>query len=276
MGDLFQRVQDTIKGSINNGGNTIPFCSRSTRVTTINGSSPVNPQDIVSYVDCDGKTKTVPYIGIFTNGGYINDCVQGGCSIKSTGESQLSNRYFVQFGTTNCNANNNLLFTECNSGKNYVVPSTDFGFRIGTIYDMTLGSGTQSCFTYNGTTISDSFNTISVVNGSVRDCALCKTPSPSSFPTQTLMTPTPTPMIISYIVGDTSYEFQQEACASSGGGTITVYSNSPLVLNSTFLYTDSGLTTPYYSNGFVFYSGKGNYVIGTGFDGKLTSVAPCT
>jgi hypothetical protein len=83
-------------------------------------------------------------------------------------------------------------------------------------------------------------------------------------------------MIISYIVGDTSYGFQPDACASSGGGTITIYSDSPLTVNSTFLYTDSGLTTPYSSNGFVYYLGKGNYVLSTGLDGKLTSLAPCT
>ena len=268
--NLISRVQNSINAQKSS------FCSRATSVTPIGNT--INLQDIVSYVDCNGNTTTVPYIHIQSNNGYINDCVQGGCSIKSTGQSGPPNRYFVQFGTTDCITpppSDNLSFTECNSGKTYVVPSTNYKFAIDGVYNMILETGSQSCFTFNGTTIAESNNTISVVNGSVRDCALCRTPAPSSFPTQTLMTPTPTPMIISYIVGDTSYGFQPDACASSGGGTITVYSDSTLVVNSTFLYTDSGLTTPYSSNGFVYYSGKGNYVISTGLDGKLTSVNPC-
>lgn len=106
----------------------------------------------------------------------------------------------------------------------------------------------------------------------------CVTPTPTPTVTFPTSTPTPTlPTYFSYIVGDTSYNNQIDACASSGGGTITVYSstNKPIV-NSTFLYTDSLLTTPYNSESFVYYSGKGNSVLSTGSDGKLTSLSICT
>jgi hypothetical protein len=110
---------------------------------------------------------------------------------------------------------------------------------------------------------------------------MCRRPTPTlSSPTPTVTFPTQTPMpptFFSYIVGDTSFGLQQDACTSSGGGTITVYSDTKeLTVNSTFLYGDQQLKTPYNSNGFVYYSGKGNYVLSTGSDGKLTSLAPCT
>ena len=136
MGDLIQRVQDSVRSQKSS------FCSRATRVTTINGSSPVNPQDIVSYVDCEGRTNTVPYGEIFTNNGYINDCVQGGCTVKSTGQSDPSNRYFVQFGTTDCNtpppSSMSIILQPCSGGESYIVDPTGYNLTQGSVYQITL------------------------------------------------------------------------------------------------------------------------------------------
>jgi hypothetical protein len=184
MGDLFQRVQDTIKGSINNGGNTIPFCSRSTRVTTINGSSPVNPQDIVSYVDCDGKTNTVPYEEINANNGYINDCVQAGCSIKSVDE-KTSNRYFVQFGTTDCNtpppSGNNILLLPCGGLKAISVDVTGYELIQGGVYNITLNpfnpdtpTPRTQCYTVGEQTDTTSLYNITGQVDNIGDCNMCR------------------------------------------------------------------------------------------------------
>jgi hypothetical protein len=167
--NLISRVQDSINSQRNG------FCSRSTRVTTINASGPVNPEDVVSYVDCGGKTNTVPYDEIFANNGYINDCVQGGCSIKSTGESGTPNRYFVQFGTTDCEVlpPTNLSFTPCAEGPDVIVRSTEFSFSIGGVYNMTFGEYGQGCYTFNGFTSSTTNDTIQSINGGFNNCKTC-------------------------------------------------------------------------------------------------------
>jgi hypothetical protein len=282
---LIQRVQDSVRSQKSN------FCSRATRVTTINGSSPVNPQDIVSYVDCEGRTNTVPYEEIFANNGYINDCVQGGCTVKSTGQSDPSNRYFVQFGTTDCEtppSENNVILQPCNLiGESFIVDPTGYNLTQGGVYNIQLtplGDNPlviTQCYTVGPQTNQQASYNITGLISNVGDCNMCRRPTPTlSSPTPTVTFPTQTPMpptFFSYIVGDTSYDSQLNACASSGGGTITVYSDTKeLTVNSTFLYGDQQLKTPYNSNGFVYYSGKGNYVLSTGSDGKLTSLAPCT
>ena len=284
---LIQRVQDSVRSQKSN------FCSRATRVTTINGSSPVNPQDIVSYVDCDGRTNTVPYEEIFANNGYINDCVQGGCTVKSTGQSDPSNRYFVQFGTTDCETpppsrNNRLLFPCGGLGQSLVVDTTGSELIQGGVYNISLNpinpdtpTPRTQCYTIGEQTDQQASYNITGQAENVGDCNMCRRPTPTlSSPTPTVTFPTQTPMpptVFSYIVGDTSYDSQLNACGSLDGGTITVYSDTKeLTVNSTFLYGDQQLKTPYNSNGFVYYSGKGNYVLSTGSDGKLTSLDPCS
>jgi hypothetical protein len=285
MGDLIQRVQDSVRSQKSS------FCSRATRVTTINGSSPVNPQDIVSYIDCNGRTNTAPYEEIFTNNGYINDCVLGGCSIKSTGQSDLSNRYFVQFGTTDCNTpppSEIRALTPCGGEQKIAVDVLGYDVTEGGVYQIQLiplGDNpdvTSQCYTIGGLTESPASYNITGQVENVGDCNMCKTPeptflSPTPTPTVTFPTQTPTPpTFFSYIVGDTSYDLQQDACGSLDGGTITVYSNMSSIEPNTTLFTDSLLTMTYNSKGFVLYSGKGNYVLSTGSDGKLTSISPCT
>jgi hypothetical protein len=268
MGDLIQRVQDSVRSQKSS------FCSRATRVTTINGSSPVNPQDIVSYIDCNGRTNTAPYEEIFANNGYINDCVQGGCTVKSTGQSDPSNRYFVQFGTTDCEtpppSENNVILQPCNLiGESFIVDPTGYNLTQGGVYNIQLNpinpdipTPRTQCYTVGEQTNQQAEYNITEQAENVGDCNMCRRPEPTFF---------------SYIVGDTSYDSQFEACGSLDGGTITVYSDTKeLTVDSTFLYGDQQLKTSYNSNGFVYYSGKGNYVLSTGSDGKLTSLDPCS
>jgi hypothetical protein len=210
--NLFQRIKNSVRSQKSS------FCSTSTSVTLL-GSGPFPLNLVVSYTDCDGIQRVVPYGEVVMNNNFIPDCVQGGGPISITNGDETSST----------------LSSDINEGDVLIEPQPTQSYK---------------SFVQYGTTP-------------------CETPTP---------TPTPTPpTVFSYIVGDTSYNNQIDACASSGGGTITVYSNTKeLIVNSSFLYTDQQLTTPYNSEGFVYYSGKGNYVLSTGPDGKLTSISPCT
>ena len=291
---LFQRVQESIQGSINKGGKN-SFCSRSTSVTLLGNRFPIDLS--ITYTPCNSQPTTIPYRELVVNGGYIPDCVIAGSpiSVTSSGgdifipvspdvkpiENTQTYQYFVQYGTTDCNTPppTNLIFSPCNGGRNITTQSGRYPFSQGSIYLITFNGAGQGCYTFNGFTSNDIDDSIlSVSDIVIKDCKSCATPTPTPtpFPTQTSFPPPTMPAFFSFSVGDTSYGLQQDACASSGGGTITVYTYSaePIV-NSTFLYTDSGFTTPYYSNGFVYYPNKGNYVLSTGLDGKLTSLDPC-
>ena len=180
MGDLIQRVQDSVRSQKSS------FCSRATRVTTINGSSPVNPQDIVSYIDCDGRTNTAPYEEIFANNGYINDCVLGGCTVKSTGQSDPSNRYFVQFGTTDCEtpppSGNNVLLIPCGIfSQGIPVDITGYELTQGGVYQIQLNpinpdtpTPRTQCYTVGEQTDIVSLYNITGQVGNFGDCNMCR------------------------------------------------------------------------------------------------------
>ena len=293
MGNLFQQIKDSVKGQKND------FCSRATSVTLLESDKLIPFSLVVNYTDCDKNQKTVPYQEVVMNGNYIPDCVQGGSPISVTDgggidfpeqpmdSKQTSYKSFVQYGTTNCqtpppSGKNVILFPCAGLGEVVVVDTTGYNLTQGSIYEMTLNPlkpgpiPRLQCFTVGEQTNQQAEYNIMGIKGTVEDCNVCGgPPKPTvTFPTST---PTPTlPTYFSYIVGNTSYKNQIDACASSGGGTITVYSstNDPIV-NSTFLYSDILLTIPYNSEGFVYYSGKGDSVISTGSDGKLTSFSPC-
>jgi hypothetical protein len=276
MGDLIQRVQDSVRSQKSN------FCSRATSVTLLGSNQLIPFNLVVSYVDCDGNTNTVPYMEVQQNNNYIPDCVQGGCPISITDDNELSYKSFVQYGTTDCEAppsENNVILQPCNLiGESFIVDPTGYNLTQGGVYNIQLtplGDNPlviTQCYTVGPQTNQQASYNITGLISNVGDCNMCRRPTP----TVTFPTPTP-PTFFSYIVGDTSFGLQQDACASSGGGTITVYSDTKeLTVNSTFLYGDQQLKTSYNSNGFVYYSGKGNYVLSTGSDGKLTSLAPCT
>lgn len=279
MGDLIQRVQDSVRSQKSS------FCSRATSVTLLGGDRLIPRVLVVSYIDCDSITRIIPYEEVLRNNNFIPDCVQGGCPISVTDDNKLSYQSFVQYGTTNCEtpppSGNNIILTPCNQiGESFIVDPTGYNLTQGGVYLMRLNSlnpfGVSpqiQCYTVGEQTNQQASYNITGQVDNVGDCIMCRRPTPTlTFPTPTVTPPT----YFSYIVGDTSYNTQQESCASSGGGTITIYSNSNLTVDTTLLYTDSLLTTPYNSEGFVYYSGKGNYVLSTGSDGKLTSISPCT
>jgi hypothetical protein len=273
MGNLFQQIKDSVKGQKSD------FCSRSTRVTLLTQGRVES--DEITYTNCYGVSSGITYSDIQLNNNYIPDCVRGGSPIVS----KSGYKYFVQYGTTNCetppSGENKILFPCAGLGE-VVVDTTGYNLTQGSIYEMTLNPLNPGpiprlqCFTVGEQTNQQAEYNIMGIKGTVEDCNVCGgPPKPTvTFPTST---PTPTlPTYFSYIVGDTSYNNQIDAC-TPGGGTITVYSstNDPIV-NSTFLYSDILLTIPYNSEGFVYYSGKGDSVISTGSDGKLTSFSLCT
>lgn len=279
MGNLFQQIKDSVKGQKSD------FCTRSTRVTLLTQGR-VEPDEI-TYTNCDGVSSGVTYSDIQLNNNYIPDCVRGGSPIVS----KSGYKYFVQYGTTDCNtpppSGMNVILFPCGGiGEGVVVDITGYDLMQGSIYEMTLNPLNPGpmprlqCFTVGEQTNQQAEYNIMGIRGTVEDCNVCGgPPRPTvTFPTST-STPTPTPTLptyFSYIVGDTSYINQIDAC-TPGGGTITVYSSTkePIV-NSTFLYSDILLTIPYNSEGFVYYSGKRDSVISTGFDGELTSFSLCT
>ena len=278
MGDLIQRVQDSVRSQKSS------FCSRATSVTLLGSGQFIPFNLVVNYIDCDNKTKTVSYQEVLGNNNYIPDCVQGGCPISVTDDNKLSYQSFVQYGTTNCEtpppSGKNIILQICNQiGEGFIVDPTGYNLTQGGVYQITLNPLTPGpfpvtqCYTVGEQTNQQASYNITGQVDNVGDCIMCRRPTPTlTFPTPTVTPPT----VFSYIVGDTSYNTQIEACASSGGGTITVYSNLDLTVDTTLLYTDFLLTSLYNSEGFVYYSGKGNYVLSTGPDGKLTSISPCT
>jgi hypothetical protein len=167
--NLISRVQTSVNAQKSS------FCSRSTRLTVIGDT--INTNDVVTYVNCEGNISDATYREIFTNNGYINDCVQGGCPIISRGsEGSRPNRYFVQFGTTDCEVfpPTNLSFSPCNGGSDVIVRSTGYNFMIGSTYNMTFTENPQGCFTLNDFTSTTTNDTIRSVSGLVRDCAACR------------------------------------------------------------------------------------------------------
>jgi hypothetical protein len=278
MGNLFQQIKDSVKGQKSD------FCSRATSVTLLESGNKEIPFNlVVNYTDCGKEPKTVNYQEVVMNGNYIPDCVQGGSPISITDgggieipkqpmdSKQTSYKSFVQYGTTNCetpppSGENKILFPCPGLGEVVVVDTTGYNLTQGSIYEMTLNPLNPGpiprlqCFTVGEQTNQQAEYNIMGIKGTVEDCSVCGGPPP----------------FFSYIVGDTSYNNQIDAC-TTGGKTITVYSstNDPIV-NSTFLYSDILLTIPYNSEGFVYYSGKGDSVISTGSDGKLTSFSLCT
>lgn len=171
--NLIQRVQESTRSQKNN------FCSRSTRVTTIGDT--INLEDEISYVDCDRNTQKVLYVNILNNNGYINDCVQGGCSIKSTTE-KFGNRYFVEFGTTDCNTpppSDIRLLVPCGTEQGIPVDVLGYDVTEGGVYQIQLipledfPDVTPNCYTIGEQTSSPASYDISGQVLSIGDCFQC-------------------------------------------------------------------------------------------------------
>lgn len=192
---LIQRVQDTIKASIKKGGKN-SFCSRSTSVTILGSRIPASVS--ITYTPCNGQPTTIPYRLLIDNGGYIPDCVIAGSPISVTsgggdifipktpnidqGGAPINNtqtyQYFVQYGTTNCEVYPpvNFIFTPCSLGETIITspPRFDFSFNQGSVYDITFGGAGQGCYTFNGFTSSEPFDSVVGINGEIGSCNQCK------------------------------------------------------------------------------------------------------
>lgn len=153
---LFQRVKNSIRGQKSS------FCSRSTSVTLLDSDRLIPRGLVVSYIDCDSKTRIIPYEEVLFNNNYITDCVQGGCPISITNggdivpvnpyfngggtpiEPQPTQSYksFVQYGTTNCDtpppSSMSVILQPCSRAESYIVDPTGYDLTQGSVYQIQL------------------------------------------------------------------------------------------------------------------------------------------
>ena len=148
MGDLFDKVKNAIRGQKDS------FCSRSTSVTPL---EEITNATLIEYTNCDSVVSGITYGDIISNGGYIPDCVQGGCSI--TVENNI--KVFVQYGTTDCDTpppppppNPNLIITSCSKGVSSVIDPSRFTLTKDGVYILTFNDSVinDGCYTIGDTT----------------------------------------------------------------------------------------------------------------------------
>lgn len=177
LNNLFQQVKNIIKSQKSD------FCTRSTRVTLLTQGRVES--DEITYTNCDGVSSGVTYSDIQLNNYYIPDCVRGGSPIVS----KSGYKYFVQYGTTNCetpppSGTNVVLFPCGGIGEGVVVDPTGYILSQGGVYSIQLnplnGGPTPriQCFTVGVQTDQQaSYNIIGQV-GEVGDCAQCRRVAP--------------------------------------------------------------------------------------------------
>ena len=150
--NLFSRVKLAIQAQKG-------FCSRSTSVTPL---GTIEPSDTIRYIDCDGKSTIIPYGQIIDNGGYINDCVQGGSPISSDVPVKL----FVQYGTTDCETppppGPNLIVVNCSKGESYVIDPSGFTLTKDSVYFLRFNNKVinDECYTIGNTTSQTSIDSL--------------------------------------------------------------------------------------------------------------------
>jgi hypothetical protein len=202
MGDLIQRVQDSVRSQKSN------FCSRATSVTLLGGNQLIPSNLVVSYVNCDGNTTTVPYMEVQQNNNYIPDCVQGGCPISITDGGDFSSvdqrelipdgeipiepqptqsyKSFVQFGTTDCEtpppSGNNVLLIPCGFIRDeFIVDPKEYNLTQGGVYNIQLNpinpdipTPRTQCYTVGRQTDQQASYNITEQSENVGDCNMCK------------------------------------------------------------------------------------------------------
>ncbi len=144
MGDLFDKVKNAIRGQKSS------FCSRLTSVTPL---EPITNSTSIEYTNCDRVVSGITYGDIISNGGYIPDCVQGGCSI--TVENNI--KVFVQYGTTDCDTpppGPSLIVISCSKGESFVVDPSGFTLTKDEVYFLSFNNGVvnDGCYTIGVTT----------------------------------------------------------------------------------------------------------------------------
>jgi hypothetical protein len=142
--NLFSRVKNAIRGQKGS------FCSRLTSVTPL---GEITNATLIEYTNCDSVVSGITYGDINGNGGYIPDCVQGGCSI--TVENNI--KVFVQYGTTDCNTpppGSNLIVVNCSKGESYVIDPSGFTLTKDVVYFLSFNNNVISdeCYTIGNTT----------------------------------------------------------------------------------------------------------------------------
>ena len=179
--NLFSRVKNAIRGQKSS------FCSRSTKVTILGYDNMMDPKvtilgydnmmdPIIQYTNCDGVVSSFTYLEILGNGGYIDDCVQGGCPIsfvdnnveplkgisRSNGPRLSDIKLFVQYGTTDCNTppppptGSNLIVVNCSKGDSFVIDPSGFTLQKDEVYFLSFNNGVvnDECYTIVGYTTS--------------------------------------------------------------------------------------------------------------------------
>jgi len=167
--NLFSRVKNAIRGQKSS------FCSRSTKVSPL---GEITNATLIEYTNCDSVVSGITYGDITNNGGYIPDCVQGGCSI--TVENNI--KVFVQYGTTDCETpppGSNLIVISCNKGESFVINPSPFTLTKDEVYFLSFNDGVvnDGCYTI-GNTSSQQAPTDSLKNVSMLqpDCQTCQNP----------------------------------------------------------------------------------------------------
>ena len=167
-GTLFNRVKNKIKGQKSS------FCSRATSLSLL--TEGMVDIDTITYIDCNGVTGVTDSDIINNNGGYIPDCVRGGSPITSS----KGYKYFVQYGTTDCNTINTILYPCGGIGQGIIVNTTGYNLSRGGVYSMTLNPITPGpiprvqCYTIGEPTDLESLYIISGEVIDIGDCARCR------------------------------------------------------------------------------------------------------
>jgi hypothetical protein len=145
--NLFTQVKNSIRAQKSS------FCSRSTKITPL---ETLGSEELILYTDCNGRIVEIRYGDITITGGYIPDCVQGGCSITAENNIKL----FVQYGTTDCNTppppptGPNLIITSCSRGESFVIDPSGLTLYKDRVYNLSFNNIVISngCYTIGNTT----------------------------------------------------------------------------------------------------------------------------
>jgi hypothetical protein len=164
--NLFTKVKNAIRGQKSS------FCSRSTSVTPL---EPITNSTLIEYTNCDRVVSGITYGDIISNGGYIPDCVQGGCSI--TVENNI--KVFVQYGTTDCDTpppGPNLIITSCSKDESFIVNPSGFTLTKDRVYNLYFNDSVVSdgCYTIGNTSSQSPIDSIRTDPGpSYEICGQC-------------------------------------------------------------------------------------------------------
>jgi hypothetical protein len=175
LNNIFQRIKNSVRAQKSD------FCSRATSVTLLESSNRVIRRDTITYINCDGVSSGVTYSDIAANNNYIPDCVRGGSTI----DSELGYKYFVQYGTTDCEtpppSGGNIILIPCNgSREDFIVDPTGYNLIQGGVYRIQLNPlgpvpfPVTQCYTVGEQTSLPASYRITGIVENVGDCNMCR------------------------------------------------------------------------------------------------------